>query len=60
MKIMMCGDVVGRSGRDVIEKQIPLLRDREQIDFVILNGENSSNGFGITKKNLRKILQLCS
>ena len=54
MKIMMCGDVVGRSGRDVIEKQIPLLRDREQIDFVILNGENSANGFGITKKICEK------
>ena len=50
MKVMMCGDVVGRSGRDVIKKQIPLLRDKEQIDFVILNGENSANGFGITKK----------
>ena len=50
MKILICGDVVGRSGREVIEKHIPIVRNNESIDFVIVNGENAANGFGITKK----------
>ena len=50
MKILICGDVVGRSGREVIEKNIPIIRKSESIDFVVVNGENAANGFGITKK----------
>lgn len=48
MKILFCGDVVGRNGRDVVLKQIPLLRQEHEIDVVVVNGENSAGGFGIT------------
>ena len=50
MKILVCGDVVGRSGREIIEKKIPELRLKENIDFVVVNAENAAGGFGITKK----------
>ena len=50
MRILICGDVVGRSGREIVEKEIPRLRKKENIDFVVLNGENAASGFGITKK----------
>ena len=50
MKILICGDVVGRSGRKVIEEKIPILRRKEKLKFVIINGENAASGFGITKK----------
>ncbi len=50
MKILVCGDVVGRSGREVIEEKIPELRKKENLDFVVVNGENAAGGFGITKK----------
>ena len=46
----MCGDIVGRSGRNVIEKFLPDLISKNDINFVIANGENSASGFGITKK----------
>lgn len=49
MKILFCGDVVGRSGRDVIEHNIPVLRKQFDLDMVIVNGENSAAGFGITQ-----------
>lgn len=49
MKILFCGDVVGRSGRDVVISQVPLIRDKLKIDLVILNGENAAGGFGITE-----------
>jgi len=50
MKILICGDIVGRSGRDIIKKLVPILIQRNNLEFVIVNGENSASGFGITKK----------
>ncbi|MEE2695137.1 MAG: TIGR00282 family metallophosphoesterase [Pseudomonadota bacterium] len=50
MNILICGDIVGRPGRDVVEKFLPGLIEKNEINFVIVNGENSANGFGITKK----------
>ena len=50
MKILFCGDVVGRSGRSVIKEQIPKLKASLNLDFIIVNGENSAHGFGITEK----------
>ncbi len=50
MKILFCGDVVGRAGRKVIGECLPDLRRRLELDFVIVNGENAAHGFGITAK----------
>jgi metallophosphoesterase (TIGR00282 family) len=49
MKILFCGDIVGRSGRDVIEEHIPRICQELDIDFVIVNAENAAHGFGISK-----------
>lgn len=48
MKILFCGDVSGRSGRDALKKYIPQLRQQLNLDFVVVNGENAAHGFGIT------------
>ncbi len=50
MKLLFCGDIVGRSGRETIEKYVPKLREEKKIDIVIVNGENAASGFGITQK----------
>jgi metallophosphoesterase (TIGR00282 family) len=50
MKILFCGDIVGRSGREAVEQYVPELRDRLKLDFVIANGENAAHGFGLTEK----------
>lgn len=50
MKILFCGDVVGKSGRNVIEEYLPKLKSSLSLDFIIVNGENSAHGFGITDK----------
>jgi len=47
MRILFCGDIVGRSGREVVLKEVPRLRETYNIDFVIANGENAAHGFGI-------------
>ena len=48
MKILFIGDIVGEPGRKAVERVLPRLRDEQQIDFVIANGENSAGGNGIT------------
>ncbi len=50
MRILVCGDVVGRSGRTVVAENLGRLRDALALDFVVVNGENAAGGFGITPK----------
>ena len=50
MRILFLGDVVGRSAREAVIKEIPEIRRNFSIDFVIVNGENAAGGFGITEK----------
>jgi metallophosphoesterase (TIGR00282 family) len=49
MRILFLGDVVGRSGRNAVGRELPLLKARYHPDFVIVNGENAAGGFGITE-----------
>lgn len=49
MRILFLGDVVGRSGRVAVSDQLPGLRERYRLDFVVVNGENAAGGFGITE-----------
>lgn len=48
MRILYCGDVVGRAGRDVIVESLPRLRESYRLDVVVVNGENAAGGFGLT------------
>ena len=49
MKLLFLGDVVGESGRKAIKKNLPVLKKQYAADFVVVNGENSAGGFGITQ-----------
>lgn len=40
---------MGRPGRTAIANQLPALRQRWRLDFVVINGENAAGGFGITE-----------
>jgi len=48
MKILFIGDIVGEPGRRAVEKLIPKIKKREDIEFVIANGENVAGGSGVT------------
>lgn len=50
MKILFLGDIFGRSGRDVVEKYLPVLKEKKQPDIIIANVENAAHGFGVTPK----------
>lgn len=48
MRILYLGDVVGRAGRDAIAQRLPGLREAWALDFVVVNGENATNGAGLS------------
>src|SRR5579875_62678 len=50
MRLLLCGDVVGRAGRDAVVAELPRLRRTLALDLVVVNGENAAHGFGITDK----------
>ena len=50
MRLLFCGDVVGRTGRDAVHRHLPALRRDLALDMVVLNGENAAHGFGITDR----------
>jgi len=50
IRILFLGDIVGEPGRKAVIEQLPLLKQSEALDFIIVNGENSAGGRGITPK----------
>lgn len=58
MNILIIGDIVGKSGQDAAKKLIPKLKIDNKIDFTVVNGENSADGMGITKKILTDLYDL--
>ena len=57
MKILAVGDLIGSAGIRKLKSVLPELRKKEGIDFVIVNGENSAEGMGMTEKNFKEILE---
>jgi 2',3'-cyclic-nucleotide 2'-phosphodiesterase len=55
MRVLFIGDVVGGPGRRGLAAAMPELRERHRPDLVIVNGENSAGGMGITEKTARAI-----
>ncbi len=49
MRLLFIGDVVGRSGREIVQERLPGLIADWKLDLVVINGENSAGGFGITE-----------
>lgn len=58
MKVLFVGDIIGETGRNAAAKFLPGLRQREEIDLCIANGENAAAGFGITPKVAEQLFSL--
>jgi metallophosphoesterase (TIGR00282 family) len=54
--IIMIGDVAGESGLVALERSLPPLIKEHEAEFVVVNGENAADGFGITEPLLRRML----
>ncbi len=50
MRVLFIGDVVGSPGRRAVRETMPALRERHSPDLIVINGENSAGGMGITER----------
>ena len=58
MRILAVGDIVGESGVRKLKEELPKIRQEENIDFVIVNAENSAGGMGITTKIFNELKEM--
>lgn len=58
MKILAVGDLIGEVGLKKAREVVERIKREENIDFIIVNGENVAEGMGITKKNFDSILSM--
>jgi len=56
MRLLFVGDIVGKPGRDIVRRAVPLLTREHGIDLVVANAENAAGGFGITRETGEAIL----
>lgn len=50
MRVLFIGDVVGSPGRRGLREAMPGLREAHAPDLIVVNGENSAGGMGITER----------
>ena len=58
MNILAIGDLVGDIGLQKLSQEIKQIKEKYNIDFTIVNGENVADGMGITKKQFDEIIKL--
>ncbi|MDP2104272.1 MAG: TIGR00282 family metallophosphoesterase, partial [Candidatus Gracilibacteria bacterium] len=58
MKILIFGDIFGRTGRRMVADNIGALRDKYNPDFIIGNSENITAGKGPTAKHVQTMQDL--
>ena len=56
MRILFIGDIVGKSGRDIVSSLLYSMKERYNADLIIANGENAAHGKGITYKIYKQFL----
>jgi len=57
MRILFLGDVMGRTGRAAVAERLPKLRADWGLDFVVVNGENATQGAGLSGEHAKAIFE---
>ena len=57
MRILAVGDIIGNAGVKELQKELKKIKQENRPDFIIVNGENSAEGMGITEKNFKDIVE---
>jgi metallophosphoesterase (TIGR00282 family) len=55
INVLAVGDVYGAPGRRAFKRMLPNLKSELNADLVIVNGENSAGGHGITTRTAREL-----
>ncbi|MGE5232628.1 MAG: TIGR00282 family metallophosphoesterase [Acidobacteriota bacterium] len=58
MRVLFVGDVIGKPGRQAVQRLLPGMIDRLRADYVIVNIENAAGGFGVTPEVLAELNEL--
>jgi 2',3'-cyclic-nucleotide 2'-phosphodiesterase len=58
IRVLCIGDVVGVTGRTMLQKHLNRIREQYKIDAVIVNGENCADGRGITPRIMESFKHL--
>jgi hypothetical protein len=56
VRLLLIGDVVGKPGRQIVTRGLPRLIEREQLDLVVVNAENSAGGSGLLPSHFNDLL----
>lgn len=56
MRVLLIGDIVGKTGRRMVGQHIRSFREKYGIDLVVANGENAAGGNGLTHDVLDELL----
>ncbi|WP_102110378.1 TIGR00282 family metallophosphoesterase [Oceaniglobus roseus] len=56
MRLLFLGDVMGRAGRAAVTERLAGLRKAWALDFVVVNGENATNGAGLSADHAKLLL----
>jgi metallophosphoesterase (TIGR00282 family) len=56
VRVLMLGDLIGKPGREAVERNLPALREERGASFVTANGENLAGGAGLTASTAAAVL----
>jgi metallophosphoesterase (TIGR00282 family) len=48
VNILFIGDIFGSPGRHIVSEHLPHVVESNEVDLIVINGENAAGGFGIT------------
>lgn len=48
LRILFIGDIIGKTGRNALSREMKFLKENYSPDLIIANGENLAGGFGMT------------
>ena len=57
LRLILIGDVFGRTGRKFVLTVLPLVREKFRPDVVIANGENSAGGLGVIRRTADELFE---
>lgn len=58
MNILAVGDLVGDIGLKKLSQEIKKIKKENEIDFIIVNGENVAEGMGIIKRQFDEMINM--
>jgi len=58
VNILFVGDVFGSAGRHIVREHLPHVLETNNVDLLVINGENAAGGFGITPSLAEELFDL--